>query len=337
VSARWYYNRNRGGWPEDLYEQIGLPELVEKFPSDVLDLGMPVGQLSPHAAEELGLEPRTVVGQGGVDAFVGMIGLGVVDPSRVAFITGSSHLVLGLSEEEFHTKGIWGAYPDAVIKGLSLVEGGQSATGSMLNWFRRTFCVDLEKKSADTGPSVYDYLTHNARDIAPGSEGLLVCDWFQGQRSPHTDANVRGMIYGLSLRHSRAHLFKAMMEGIAYGTENILRVFRANGIAAQELYVGGGATNNDFFLQVHADVSNIPIHVPRETQAPSLGSAILAGVAAGWFPDPATGARQMVSFDRTIEPDSERHQKYREVFEFYARVYPEFHDWMQDYSVRGGI
>ena len=328
TSARWYYNRLEGGWPVDFYETIGLGDLIEKFPEEILDLGDKVAGLSEEAAEELGLVPGTIVGQGGVDAFIGMIGLGVVKPGSIAFITGSSHLILGLADRNFHAPGVWGTYPDAVIKGLGLVEGGQTSSGSMIKWFKNNFCGDLEALAEKEGMNVYEYMTPEAEKVGPGAEGLLIMDWWQGNRTPYTDPNVRGMIYGLSLKHTKEHIFRAMMEGIAFGSENILQSFRQNGMAPTELYAAGGATNSDLFLQIHADVSNVTIHVPEVKQAPCLGSAILASVTAGVYDTIEEAVANMVRFEKTIEPNKENHKIYQELFAQYQDVYPQFKDWM---------
>lgn len=328
IAPRWYYNSLEGGWPVEFYNKIGLGDLLEKFPKDIPNLGECIGGLTKEAAEELGLNEGTPIGQGGVDAYIGMLGLGVVDSGKIAFITGSSHLILGLTDKIFHAKGVWGSYPDAVINGLGLIEGGQSSSGSMIKWFRSRFCKDLEIEAKKMGVSVYDLLTPKAKALTPGSNGLIVLDWFQGNRTPYTDPNLRGMIYGLSLNHDREHIFRAMMEGIAYGTENILNVFKQNGVAPSELFAAGGATNSDLFLQIHSDVSNMPINIPEVAQAPSLGSAILASIAAGVYKDVKEASQNMVRYNKRIEPNRENHEKYQEIFGQYKKAYEEFGDWL---------
>ena len=133
VSVRWHYRARAQGFPQSLLETLDLAELSHKWPREVLPLGALVGGLTPEAAAHLGLPAGLPVAQGGADAFVGMIGLGVVVPGSLAFLIGSSHLQLGLSESAFHGPGIWGTYADAVVPGLRVVEGGQTSTGSVLS------------------------------------------------------------------------------------------------------------------------------------------------------------------------------------------------------------
>lgn len=329
TTTRWYYNRHEGGWPVEFYESIDLGDILEKFPKEIYDLGEPIGGLTKEAAKELGLNEGTPVGQGGVDAFIGLIGLGVTEPGRIGLITGTSHCIMALSKDEFHAPGVFGSFPDAVIPGYQMIEGGQISTGAIIKWFKTHFCKDLEEEAERQNMSVYDLLTPLAQKLPPGSEDLLVLDYWQGNRTPHVDPNIRGLIYGLSLNHRREHIFRAIMEGIAYGTEQILQVFKKNGIDVQEISIAGGATNSPLYLQIHADVSNLPIYVPNVLQAPCLGSAILASVGSGYYSNIQEAAKNMVHYNKCIEPIQENHEKYQAFTERYMEAYPLFQSWMK--------
>ncbi len=311
AAIRWHYRADAGGWPLSLLEKLGLAALAAKWPPHVARLGEVIGSLTPRAAEHLGLPVGLPVAQGGADAFIAMIGLGVVRPGKMAFITGSSHLHLGMTAAPFHGRGIWGTYADAVLPGLHVVEGGQTSTGSVVAWLKRLM-----------GPEVgYDELNREAAAIAPGSDGLIMQDHFQGNRTPHTDPLSRGAFLGLSLKHTRGHMFRAALEGIAFGTELILETMRANAWRPEEVVVAGGATRSDLWLQIHADVSNLPLTMTRVPDAPALGSAILAAVAAGEFASIEEAASRMVAVTRRIEPSAAAHDAYRESYEAYKRAY----------------
>jgi FGGY-family pentulose kinase len=326
---RWYYNHEEGGVPTRFYESIGLGDIFEKLPSDIYNLGEHVGGLTRAAADELGLCEGTPVARGGVDALNGMIGLGVIQSGKLALITGSSHNIYGLTDKAVHAKEIMGSFPDAVVPGLRLVEAGQSSSGSTIKWFRTNFCRDLEVIANDKNGSVYDLLNHEATKIEPGSEGLIVLDYWQGNRSPHVDPNARGLISGLSLKHGREHIYRAIIEGIAYGTDYNIRNFKNNGIATSEVYAAGGATNSKLFLQIHSDVSNIAINIPEDNQVACLGSAILASVAAGAYLSIEEAVSNMVRFKKErILPNQENHEKYQLYAEQYRKAYPQFHKWM---------
>jgi FGGY-family pentulose kinase len=330
TSTRWYYDRANGGWPSDFYDEIGLEDVIKKFPKDVIDMGALVGRLTAAAAEELGLKQGIPVGEGGADAFVGMIGLNVVRPGSVALITGSSHLHLGLCENEMHKPGMWGSYPDAVIPGLQLVEGGQTSTGSIVNWFKNNFCGNLKDEASVAGESVYDLLNKNASVLPVGAEGLIALDYFQGNRTPYADPNVRGMFYGMSLNHTVYHLYRSIIESICYGTEVIFDTFKKGGMDIGSVYISGGAVKSDFWVKTHANVSNLPIYIPEVTEAPCLGSAILAAVACGEYPDIQTAAQNMVTIKDKVEPDIAVYEEYQFYFHKYHEIYNMMKNWMNE-------
>ncbi len=331
VTIRWYYNSRHGGWPRGFYDTIGLDDVVEKFPGTILKLGEPIGKIHPKAAEETGLSKDTVVIQGGADAFTGVLGLGAVKPGRLALITGSSHVMLGLSEREFHKKGVFGAYPDAVIPGLYAFEGAQISTGSVLKWFKEQFiCQKYERIAKEEGLDLYDYMNSLARQVRIGSNGLILLDYWQGNRNPLTDSQARGVIWGLSLNHTPVHVYRAVMEGISYGTEHNMRHFREAGFEPEEIYACGGATNSDLWIQIHSDVLGLPISLPEEPNAPLLGDAILASCGAGVYRDIEEAAANMVRIRLKIEPDMERHEAYRYYVDKYIETYPRLRDLMHD-------
>ncbi|NPV51990.1 MAG: xylulose kinase [Firmicutes bacterium] len=321
TTVRWYYNRREGGWPEDFYEEIGLLDALDRFPGVILNMGEPVGELLPEVAEELGLKAGIPVAEGGADAYVATLGLNIVQPGRLALITGSSHMQLGLTREQSHHKGIFGAFPDATIPGYSVVEGGQISSGSILKWFRQNFLGAQEAEARAAGISVYRMLDEQAAQLPPGSEGIIVLDYWQGNRTPWVDPEARGVFWGLSLKHKPANLYRAIMEGVAYGTHHILSTWRTAGFEIGEVYACGGATQSPLWLQIHADVANVPIHLTRVQEAASLGSAVLAAVAAGIYPSTTEAADKMVTVVRTVYPDAQRHEEYQFFYEQYVQTY----------------
>lgn len=328
ATIRWYYNALEGGWPNEFYKKIGLEDILEKFPPDVLRLGEKVETIHPQVVEELGLRPGVVVAQGGADAFVAMIGLNVTRPQELAFITGSSHLHLGLTKREFHAPGIFGTFPQAVISGLNVVEGGQISTGSIVKWFKDSFChketLQAQRKKVDA----YAVLNEEASKLEPGSEGVIVVEHWQGNRTPYVDPQSRGIIWGLSLKHTPSHIFRAIMEAVAYGTENIFRTFRKAGFEPERVVACGGATKSRLWMQIHSDVSNVPIYIPEETEAACLGSAILASLSAGFYASLQEAAQRMVKIKYVIEPNRKNH----DIYKFYMEKYLQAYEQMRELS-----
>jgi FGGY-family pentulose kinase len=331
TTARWYYNAREGGWPVAFYEKIGLGDVIGKFPPRVLELGAEVGRIRPDLASKIGLSDRTVVVQGGADAYIGVLGLGAVKPGRVAFITGSSHLLLGHTEKGFHKKGIFGAFPDCIIPGLFVVEGAQISSGSVLKWFRDNFVSrEHEEQAMQRGLSLYDYFNHLAKDLTKGSEGLIVLNYWQGNRNPLVDSQARGAVWGLSLKHTPVHLYRAIMEGVCYGTEHIMRYFREAGFVPSEVYACGGATQSPLWMQIQSDVLGIPIYLTEEPNAPLLGDAILASYGAGICKSIEEAASHMVKIRDRIEPNLENTEAYRFYADKYIETYPALKDLMHD-------
>ena len=322
VTHRWFYNKRDGGWPSAFYDQIGLEGITEKFCGTVLPIGAAIGHLSSAAANELGLSTDTIVAQGGTDCYLGALGLNAVRPGQVGMIAGSSHVFMPMVKEPTVTKGLFGAHPDCLIDGLCTFEGGLVSSGSIVKWFRDHFVHEAMFDDMAADDDIYDRLTAEAADIPIGSEGVVVLDYWQGNRTPHTDYEVQGMIWGLTLRHRRAHLFRAILESIAFGTENTLKRVRDAGHSVEAILVGGGTAKSDLWLQMHADVSNVPVMVPKFTEATLLGSAISAVTAAGFYSDLVSASDAMVDIERVIEPNPRSHKEYLKFFDLYEATYP---------------
>jgi ribulose kinase len=312
VGLRWHYSTRDGGWARGILESLGMAELEGKWPARVVRPGEVVGPLTPTAAEALGLSTRVKVVQGGVDALIAMIGLGVAKPGQLALITGSSHLQFGVTEAPIHAPGMWGAYPDIIYPGRCIVEGGQTSTGSIVNWLRRLTGGNLDLAE----------LNIRAEQLEPGADGLIVQDHFQGNRTPYTDPLSRGAIVGLTLAHEPHHIFRAVMEGIGFGTRAILDAFRQAGYASTEITAGGGATASKLWMQIHADTSGLPVRIPASQEAPATGCAILAACGAGRFSSIDEGIEAMVKPGIVIEPRARESALYEEIYQRYRALYP---------------
>jgi FGGY-family pentulose kinase len=311
AAVRWHYRADAGGWPLSLLERLDLADLAARWPAEIVAPGQVIGPLTAEAAAHLGLKAGLPVVQGGADAFVGMVGLGAREPGDLAMITGSSHLHLGVAEQTVHAPGVWGTYLACVYPGRPVIEGGQTSTGSVIAWFKRSFAEAID----------FDRLNAEAAALPPGAEGLLAVDHFQGNRTPYTDPLARGAITGLTLKHGPAHLYRALVEAVCFGTRAIVESFGA-AFTARRIVVAGGATRSPFWLQVHADTLGLPLEVTEETEACALGSAILAAHGAGHFATIDDACAAMVRTDRRIEPDMAAHAAYAPIYARYRAAYP---------------
>lgn len=319
ATCKWNYVSVLGGFPVNLLRRLDMEDLLEKWPKDVLSIGEMSEKLSPIAAEELGLPAGIPVAEGGIDAYLAMVGLNITTPNRMGIIMGSSTCHMVITDKAVFGTGVWGPYPDALIKGKWVLEGGQTSTGSVVKWFTDQFTN-----------SSYEELDTEASKITPGSEGLIVLEYWQGYRSPIRDPLARGTIWGLSLKHTPYHIHRAIYEGTAYGTRNIIEAITSKGVSLNEIYACGGGTRSKLWLQINADVCGVPIYIPEIEEAGCLGSAIAGAVGSGFFKDLQEGARHMVKIKSVIEPNLENKKIYDFYFDKYKKTYNQLKELMHE-------
>lgn len=328
VAVKWNYVRPEGGWNDDLLDKADLEDLPGKWPAQIVPLGKGAGRLSKVAADELGLRAGTPVAQGGIDAYLGMLGMGAVGPGDLAMIMGSSTCHLAMSSQELLGSGMLGCYPDAVLEGTYTLEGGQTATGSILDWYRRHFAGHETLEAERGGRHVYEVLDAKAGAVPAGSEGVLCLDYWQGNRCPRKDPRARGAFWGLSLAHGPGHLFRSIYEGTALGTRHILEDVAAHGLKIERLFAGGGGARSDLWLQIHADVLDQPVHLPRDSEACALGAALVAAVHSGHYASFDEAAQRMVQIKKVVEPRSAHRQVYDDLYGRYLATYPALRELM---------
>ncbi len=322
TTIRWFYNDRKGGIPMSLYKKIGLEDVFGKLPDRIVKIGEEAGRLSKEMADKTGLPAGIPVAGGGADAYIGVIGVNALEAGKMALITGSSQLHIGISPVELHTKGLFGSFPDALLPGLDIVEAGQISTGSVLKWYISNFLNRrIEDEAQKAGGSVYDVLNKKAAKLSPGSDGLVVLEHWQGNRTPWVDPNSRGVIRGLTLSHTPIHVYRAIMESVAYGTAMIIRQMDQANFQVDEIIACGGATQSELWMQIHADVTGKPITIPTEQEAVSLGSAITATVVAGMYNSITDAADAMVTIKKRIEPNPAHSDLYREYVNQYEATY----------------
>jgi FGGY-family pentulose kinase len=322
VTVKWNHARPDGGWSEPLLARVGLHDLIGKWPDQVVPLGKGEAKLSAWAAQELGLKAATPVAQGGIDAYLGMLGLGAVGAGDLAMILGSSTCHLAMAARPVLGSGMLGCYPDAVVEGMFTLEGGQTSTGSILDWYCRHLAGNERARAEQQGRTVWEVLDEQARAVPPGCEGLVCLDYWQGNRCPVKDPQARGVWWGLSLSHGPGHLYRSIYEATSCGTRHILEDLQAHGFRLERLVVGGGGARSSLWLEIHADVLGRPLYVPHVPEACALGSAMLAAVHAGHFANLAEAARSMVKVACMIEPDPGRQKVYDGHYQRYRATYP---------------
>ncbi len=337
ATCKWNYADVEGGWSEQFMEDIGLADFADKLPVTVVPVGKPVGEIKHEVAQQLGLPEGLVVFQGGIDAHIGMLGMGVVEPGQMSIIMGTSFVHLAHAPKPIFKKGLWGPYPNAILDNLWLLEGGQVSCGSLTKWFKDQLAKDLNNLPDDKEP--YQILIEEAAEISPGSDGLVVLDFWQGNRTPYRDPMAKGCIWGMTLSHSRAHLYRAILESVAYGTRNILDNFSDSDFKVAQIVACGGVLKNKLWLQIISDVTGIPILKTKFSEAGVLGCAICAAAGLGLYESIPEAAQNMVQYADTIYPEDQNHKIYSYYFEKYKKTYEllasQMHEMHQFHQDRG--
>ncbi|MCS7252593.1 MAG: FGGY-family carbohydrate kinase [Armatimonadota bacterium] len=347
VVCKWLYMGHEGQWDYDFYERIGLGDLLEggRVSENVQLMGTAAGNLTKQAAEELGLSERAVVGVGIIDAHAGGIGvLGAVweevdgTPvelleTAIALIGGTSSCHMAVSREPKFIDGVWGPYFGAMIPGMWLTEGGQSATGSLIDYTINDSAQAAKVKdmAEQTGKSVYEVLNEVVEELRQRTglyerltRDIHILDFHHGNRSPYADPHAKGVIDGLTLDtslESLARRYYAVIQAIAYGTRNIVETLNRHGYRIERIYACGGGTKNPVWLREHADITECRIYLPREPEAVVLGSAILASVAAGAYSSIPEAMKGMCHSGEIIEPNPGTFDYHRAKFELYLEMY----------------
>ena len=314
AARKWNYVSCEGGWNSAFFKKIGLDDYEEKLVTDVRRLGEELGRIDPAFAEKYDLNPDMMVVQGGIDAHIGMLGLGVARPGKMAMIMGTSFVQLCFSEQKLQLDGLWGPYDAPIIPDAWLLEGGQTSAGSIVKWYMREFGVDKMDNP-------YAYMNEQIEGIAPGADGLVALDFFQGNRTPYKDANAKGVIYGLTLSHTKAHIYRALLESVAFGTKNIIDSFEQNGSPVNTIVGCGGVTKDKVWMQIISDVTGKPIVVTEDAGASALGCAIVASVGSKAYTNFEEATRGMVKEAYVVEPNPETHAVYEGIFEKYVEIY----------------
>lgn len=277
----------RTGFPPDAFFRELDPRLADvcdtKLSRSILPIGTKAGEITPSAAALTGLLPGTAVAVGNVDAHVAVPAVGIAGPGRMLMIMGTSTCHMILDESETTVPGICGYVEDGILPGFVGYEAGQSCVGDHFDWFV-SHCVPAEYRddAKAKGMGIHKYLREKIKDQPAGASGLLALDWWNGNRSVLVDADLTGMMLGMTLGTRPEEMYRALIEATAYGTREIIEAFEADGVRIRELVACGGiAVKDEMMMQIYADVCNREIRISANEQAVALGAAMFGAVAAG--------------------------------------------------------
>ncbi len=309
--------KNRG-WHHGLMELLEIPA---EFMPKAYEGPEVTGTLSKEAARVTGLPEGIPVVAGGGDQAAGGVGCGIVRTGVLSSTVGTSGVVFAFADQvSLDPEGRVHTFCHSV-PGKWHMMGVVLSAGGSLRWYRDALCAEEKARAAETGRDPYDYITEAAATVPPGAEGLLFLPYLTGERTPHKDPYARGAFVGLSLRHGKPHLGRAVLEGVAYAMRDSLDIIRGMGVPVQQVRASGGGAKSAFWRQVQADVNGAPLATINVDEGPAYGAAILATVATGLYGSVEEACDAIIQVVDTCEPDAARTKQYDQWFAEYQNAY----------------
>jgi xylulokinase len=290
---------------EPALEVAGLPR---RTLADILPSGQAAGTVSPAVAADWGLTPDVLVAAGANDQYAGAMGAGLYRPGLLSVATGTCLALVTLAREKPGAlpAGLWsGAFP---IPELFFVLAYSKTAGVALEWFQRVLAPDADMRRLDL----------EAAQSPIGSRGITACPHFDGRVSPAPDGRIRGLFAGLGLHHSRGDLFRSLLESLAFALRENVEHIQGAGYPVTEIRAIGGAAKSDFWLQMQADVTGLPVQRPAVTEAATLGAAMLAAAGSGAFAGLASSVENLFRPGPRFEPNPATAAAYEKAFRHYG-------------------
>lgn len=280
------------------------------------------GKVSVHIADITGLKAGTIVVGGAGDNASAALGTGVCRQGKAFTTIGTSGVVFAHTDKplidpkgRIHTC-------CAAVPGCWHVMGVTQAAGLSLKWFRDNFC-GAEKESAKLlGIDEYELMNRQAETVPAGCERLLYLPYLMGERTPHLDADARGVFFGLSAIHTKKHMLRAVMEGVAFSLRDCVQVFRETGLDISDMAACGGGAASALWRSMLADLYGCEVKTVTSREGPALGAAILASVGAGLYASVEQACDAVVKTDKICAPDPENAEVYEMYYQLYRKLYP---------------
>ena len=325
----------KDGYPSEEFFKSLDPRLEhvvrDKLKTPVQSICTRAGVMNDQGAALTGLNAGTAVAVATADAHVALPPAGITTAGKMLMIMGTSTCHIMLSDTEKSVPGICGVVEDGVLPGLNAYEAGQCCVGDHFNWFVEncapaSYAAEAEARGID----LHRLLTEKAEKLRPGESGLLALDWWNGNRSVLVDADLTGLILGMTLTTQPEEIYRALIEATAFGTRLIIENFESHGVPPNGLYACGGiAQKNAFLMQLYADVIGRDIFVARSAQNSALGSAMMGAVAAGrengGYDSIDDAARDMGGVqEKVYHPDPANKNAYDRLYAEYVLLHDEF-------------
>ncbi|MEI4472393.1 FGGY-family carbohydrate kinase [Frigidibacter sp. MR17.24] len=313
ATCKWNYDSRARAFCPDLYDALGIPEIADRLPRRIVDIGAVIAPVTPAAKAALGIRGTPVVVQGGIDAHMGSFGADCVTPGTMLLIGGTSNVhITQVPDDGAEITGVWGPYPHALTPGMRMIEGGQVSAGSILRWLSQ----DIFGMADTELPT----LLEKVEGIEPDATGLMALDFWMGNRTPYRDARLRGAFLGLSLSHDRAAIYRAALTAVALGAANVIFDLERQGVRVDRIVMAGGIMRNPVWLRATVDAIGKPVGLAEDDNLTLIGNAVAATVGIGLQPDLVTAAHALRAPVRMLQPDMARHAQYRRLLAQYREA-----------------
>ena len=306
-------------WSEIVCAKLGIP--LEHLPR-VYESYQISGQISARAAQLTGLKAGTPVVGGGGDQAAGAVGNGIVQSGIISVATGTSGVVFAFADTptvdpQLRVHTFCHAVPDKWhVMGVMLSAGGS------LRWYRDTLARSEKSVAAHMNIDAYDLIAREAATVEPGSEGLLFLPYLSGERTPHPDPLARGAFVGLTVRHTKAHMARAVLEGVSFGLRDSLEIMKSMGVSIGNIRLSGGGAKSEVWRQIQADVFGYALSTISIDEGPALGAALLAGVGAEIYSSVEEACSAVVKVARGASVIEENARVYEQYYRVYGGLYP---------------
>lgn len=322
-----FWNRTDGFPSADFFAALhpDLRDLKDKLPGEIVPPGRRVGGLTGEMAASLGLKPGTAVGAAIIDAHSAVPAATVVTPGPMVMVIGTSACHMLLADRHAIVEGVAGVVADGIIEGYYGYEAGQAAVGDLFGWYAR----HLAGPGKDEG-AIFGTLEREAAEVGPGSNGVIALDWWNGNRSILMNADLSGLLVGMTLGTTRGDVYRSLIEATGFGTRRILDAFAEEQVPVTELIaVGGLAERSPLLVQIYADITRRPIKLAASANASATGAAMLGAVAAGesvgGHASFVSAAQHMAALKPGgVDPDAGRAGAYDDLYGEYLEVHDHF-------------
>ena len=317
----------RRRWSSEVCSALGIDQKILPKVYESVEV---TGTVSQAAAKTLGLKPGTPVVGGGGDQAASAIGNGIVSEGITSITVGTSGVLFAYTDSpRIDPTGRIHTFCHAVPNKWHVMGVTQGA-GLSLRWFRDQFAAAEIEEAARQGREVYDLIIKQAEKIPEGSQGLLWFPYLMGERTPHLDAAARGAWFGLTAAHTRGHLIRAILEGVAFSLRDSLEIFRELKIPLTEVRLSGGGSRNALWRQLQADIYGQTLVTLNTSEGSAYGAALLATIGAGMYKTVEEACNRSIQITEKIAPRPAA----REIYDRYYKIYRSFYPTVKDHSHR---